>query len=252
MVLKSQKPPKNPVRVSVIPAGARDHPHLQKFETYLHKDRETSVRARMLDDLWNDPASPAFAGALAYQERGGHLYRTGVAVGFTPEVTRWFPSTVDALGKLTHLGPLSGETLIGSLMDYAERTEGDWEDFNVIQPIYPIERWIGGEETFRGSVKRLKQMGGRVNNRHDPLYAEQLEMKLPKDVLVVSFGRKVSRRILQDFRDTQAKIQEAAAKAAAVAPTSPLVAAAAWEVEVGFELALPPTTYIKLRREPKG
>ncbi len=252
MVLKSQKKLKNPVRVSIIPSSARDHPHLQKFETYLHKDRDTSVRARMLDDLWNDPASPAFAGALAYQMRGDRLYRTGVAVGFTPEVTRWFPTTVDALGKLTHLGPLSGETLIGSLMDYAERTEGEWEDFNIIQPIYPVERLLGGEETFRGSVQRLKQMGARVNNRHDPKYAEQLEAKLPKDILVLSFGRKVSRRILQDFRDTQAKVKEAADKAAALQePVSPLVAAA-WEVEVGFELALPPTTYIKLRREPKG
>lgn len=242
--------PKNPIMVSVIPAGARDHPHLGKLENYLKNDRKNSVRASMLYDLWHDPASPAFAGALAYQMRGDKLYRTGVAIGFTPEVTRWHPTTVDALGKLAHLGPLSGETLVGSLMDFAERSEGEWESFNIVQPIHPIEKFIGGEETFRNSIRRLQDMGARVTNKHDPLYAEQLEAKLSRDLVVLSFGPRVSRRILQEFRDAQARKRESTEKAAAaIRPVSPTMDAA-WEFEVGFELALPPTTYIKLRREP--
>jgi hypothetical protein len=244
-----------PVTVSVIPRAMDDHPNRKTFEDYLAERREKSLRARLLDDIWRDPDAPSFAGALAYQMRGGHMYRTGVAMSFSPVASKWNPTTIDAIGKLAHLGERSGRSLIGALMDYADRVEGPWENFNIVQPVHPVAKFFGyQEETLKQSIARLEDMGATVKAARDPVYIDQLDYKLRRHPMVLmSFGENVSKVILKNHRDATARMTEIAAKNFQQEESGTLgpVLDAVWELEAGVEIAVPPTVYLKLRREPK-
>lgn len=242
------------VKVSVVPSWMKDHPHRHKLEDYIEKDREKSKRARIIGDIWHNPNASAFAGALAYQERKGVMYRTGVGVAFTPEEAHWLPTSVEVLGKFSKLGAMSGERLIGSLMDHADMIEGGWENFNIVQPINPVERFLGfGEETLKNSIERLQKLGAHVTNRHEPRYIQELESTLKNhQIMILSFGPNVSKAILQNYRDEQDRVREMTdAVARGDVPADFGALEAGWEVEIGVELGLPPSPYLRIRKEAR-